>query len=152
MDDPLMSEPILTLRLRSKRDVVLARQRARQVAGLLGYDRPEQVQIATAAFDLAAAFLRQKGRGVFRFHASAGTLRMQTEPVIVLRMERPLPPGVLDMASGDVAWAAETLDDLTPLDVYEEMVQMNRELLQVVRQLAAYRQPLPDAALARPAA
>src|ERR1700731_1854904 len=104
-----MSEPILTLRLRRKRDVVLARQRARQVAGLLGYDRRQQVPIAAAAFDLAAAFLRQKGRGVLRFHASAGSLRVCTEPAITLRLERPLPPGVLDMASGDVVWAAEAL-------------------------------------------
>lgn len=147
-----MSEPILTLRLRSKRDVVLARQRARQVAALLGYDRPQQVQIAAATFELAAAFLRQKGRGGLRFHASAGSLRVCTEPVILLRLERPLPPGVLDMASGDVAWAAGTLDDLTPLDVYEEMVQLNRELVQALRELAAYRQPLADSAVARPAA
>jgi hypothetical protein len=151
MDDLRMSEPILTLRLRSKRDVLIARQRARQVAGLLGYDRPQQVQIAAATFDLAAAFLRQKGRGVLRFHASAGSLRVCTEPVM-LRLERPLPAGVLDMASGDVAWAAGTLDDLTPLDVYEEMVQLNRELVQALRELAAYRRPPVDSAVARPAA
>jgi hypothetical protein len=153
MDDLRMSEPILTLRLRTKRDVVLARQRARQVAGLLGFDRSQQVQIAAAIFDLAAAFLHQKGRGVLRFHASGGTLRVCTEPVVLLRLERPLPAGVLDMAAADVAWAAGALDDLTPLNVYEEMVQLNCELLHALRELTAYRQPpVNDDALVRPAA
>lgn len=136
-----MNEPILTLRLRGKRDVVIARQRARQVAGLLGYERRQQVEIAAAVFDLAAAYLRQKGHGVLRFHAGGGTFRVATEPVMLLRLERPLPAGVLDMASGDVAWAAGALDDLTPLDVYEELVQLNRELVQALRELAAYREP-----------
>jgi len=136
-----MSEPILTLSLRRKRDVLVARQRARQVAGLLGFDRGQQVHIAAAVFDLAAAFLRQRGRGVLRFHAEGGSFRVATEPVIALRLERPLPPGVLDMASGDVAWAAGALDDLTPLSVYEEMVQINRELVQALRELTAFQSP-----------
>jgi hypothetical protein len=143
-----MSEPILTLSLRRKRDVLIARQRTRQIAGLLGYDGRQQVQIAAAVFDLGVAFLRQRGRGVLRFHADGGSFRVATEPVIVLRLERPLPPGVLDMASGDVAWAAGALDDLTPLSVYEEMVQLNRELLQALRELGAYQNP----AVERPAA
>jgi hypothetical protein len=143
-----MSEPILTLSLRRKRDVLIARQRTRQIAGLLGYDRRPQDQLAAAVFDLGVTFLRQRGRGVLRFHADGGSFRVATEPVIVLRLERPLPPGVLDMASGDVAWAAGALDDLTPLSVYEEMVQLNRELLQALRELAAYQNP----AIERPAA
>lgn len=140
-DDSTMNEPILTLPLRRKRDVVAARQRARQVAGLLGYDRRTQVQIAAAVFDLAALFCRQNGKGVLRFHAQEGTFCVTTEPVVVLRLERPLPPGVLDMAGGDVAWAAGALDDMTPLDPFDEMVRLNRELLQALRELAAYQAP-----------
>lgn len=149
-----MNEPIFSLPLRRKRDVVAARQRARQIAGLLGYDRRQQVQIAAAVFDLAALFCRQNGKGVLRFHAADGAFRVSTEPVILLRLERPLPPGVLDMAGGDIAWAAGALDDMTPLDPFDEMVQLNRELLQTLRELAAHDPPAvgKDQPALRPAA
>ncbi|MEO7476235.1 MAG: hypothetical protein ABIY46_12965 [Gemmatimonadales bacterium] len=45
---PRMIPSILTTVLRYEQDVVLARQRARQVAKLLGFDRLEQTGIATA--------------------------------------------------------------------------------------------------------
>lgn len=136
-----MNDPILTLQLRRKRDVVAARQRARQIAGLLGYDRRQQVQIAAAVFDLAAVFCRNHGSGVLRFHAADGMFRVETEPVVRLRLERPLPAGVLDMAGGDVAWAAGALEDMMPLNAFDEMVQLNRELLQTLRDLASYQEP-----------
>src|SRR5690349_20514541 len=44
---------ILTINVRDERDVVLARQRARQVAGLLGFDSQDQTRIATAVSEIA---------------------------------------------------------------------------------------------------
>jgi signal transduction histidine kinase len=45
--------PLLTLELKYEHDVVLARQRARQIGGLLGFDVHEQTRIATAVSELA---------------------------------------------------------------------------------------------------
>ena len=45
--------PILTIRLRHERHVVHARQRARDIAALLGFDHQEQIRLATAASELA---------------------------------------------------------------------------------------------------
>jgi len=54
--------PIHTTELRTEHDVVLARQRARQVARLLGFDAQDQVRIATAVSEIARnAFQYAKG-------------------------------------------------------------------------------------------
>jgi signal transduction histidine kinase/CheY-like chemotaxis protein len=44
---------ILTLEIRFEHDVVLARQRARQIAGLLHFERQDQARIATAVSEIA---------------------------------------------------------------------------------------------------
>ena len=48
-----MITPLLQLPLRGDNDVVLARQRARQVAQLLGYDTQQQTRISTAVSEVA---------------------------------------------------------------------------------------------------
>ncbi|HWQ57063.1 MAG TPA: ATP-binding protein [Bryobacteraceae bacterium] len=45
--------PILSVLLRSEHDVVTARQRARDIAALLGFDRQDQTRIATAVSEIA---------------------------------------------------------------------------------------------------
>ena len=49
----LAAVPLLTLELKYEHDVVLARQRARQIGGMLGFDVHEQTRIATAVSELA---------------------------------------------------------------------------------------------------
>ena len=49
-----MADPaILTLEIRFEHDVVLARQRARQIAGLLHFEQQDQARIATAVSEIA---------------------------------------------------------------------------------------------------
>jgi signal transduction histidine kinase/CheY-like chemotaxis protein len=48
-----MTLPILTVAIRSEDDVVTARQRARQIAALLGFDRLDETRIATAVSEIA---------------------------------------------------------------------------------------------------
>jgi len=50
-----MSQRILTVALESDKDVVLVRQRARQVSNLLGFAKQDQVRIATAVSEVARA-------------------------------------------------------------------------------------------------
>lgn len=54
----MSSIPILTVSLEHERDVVLARQRSRQLATLLGFDIHEQTRIATAVSEIARNALR----------------------------------------------------------------------------------------------
>ncbi|WP_216841248.1 ATP-binding protein [Acidobacterium sp. S8] len=63
-----MSEfPIFTLRLRHERHVVYARQRAREIAGLLGFDHQEQIRLATATSELARNAYRYATGGAVDF-------------------------------------------------------------------------------------
>jgi len=67
-----MSAPLLGLSIREEQDVVAARQRARQIAGLLGFDATDQARIATAVSEIARnAFLYAGGgRIVFEVEGS----------------------------------------------------------------------------------
>src|SRR3954447_14931223 len=74
-----MKTSILTVEIRYEQDVVLSRQRARQIAGLLGFKPQYQVHIATAVSEIA--------RNAFRY-AGGGTLEfiVEKEPLPKLRM------------------------------------------------------------------
>ena len=50
---PESMSPLLTVAIRYEHDVVLARQRARQIAALLKFSLEEQTRIATAVSELA---------------------------------------------------------------------------------------------------
>ena len=73
--DPLR---LLTLEIRREHDVVLCRQRARQLAGALGFDTQEQTRIATAVSEIA--------RRAFE-HARGGRIEFAVETA-----NRPTPP------------------------------------------------------------
>lgn len=59
--------PLLTLDLRYEQDVVLARQRARQLGELLGFDAQEQTRLATAVSEVARNAFRYAGGGRVAF-------------------------------------------------------------------------------------
>jgi signal transduction histidine kinase len=62
-----MTAPLLNLRLRNERDVVAARQRSREIAGLVGFDAQEQTRIATAVSEIARNAFRYAGGGQIEF-------------------------------------------------------------------------------------
>lgn len=59
---------IHTVPLRTERDVVQARQRAREIAALLGFDNREQIRLATAASEMARNAFRYARNGKVQFH------------------------------------------------------------------------------------
>ena len=63
---------LLSIELRYEQDVVLTRQRARQVAGLLGFTAPEQTGIATAVSEIARNAFRYAGGGRVEFGLTDG--------------------------------------------------------------------------------
>jgi signal transduction histidine kinase len=70
------SEPprvdLLTLELRYEHDIVLARQRTRQIAELLGLEAQDQTRMATAVSELARNAFRYAGGGRVRFAVETG--------------------------------------------------------------------------------
>lgn len=58
---------LLTVRIQSEPDVVVARQRARQLAELLGFDRQDQVRLATATSEIARNAFQYAGGGRVEF-------------------------------------------------------------------------------------
>ncbi|HEX6231285.1 MAG TPA: ATP-binding protein, partial [Actinomycetota bacterium] len=59
--------PILTVKITSEPDVVLARQRARQLARLVGFDAQDQTRIATAVSEIARNAYVYAGGGHVEF-------------------------------------------------------------------------------------
>jgi signal transduction histidine kinase/ActR/RegA family two-component response regulator len=62
-----MSMRVLTVALRTEQDVVTARQRARQISGLLAFEPQDQVRIATAVSEIARNAFRYAGGGEVEF-------------------------------------------------------------------------------------
>ena len=64
-----MPLPILTIALRTETDVVQARQRARELAALLGFDNQDQIRLATATSEMARNAFRYARNGKVTFSA-----------------------------------------------------------------------------------
>lgn len=62
-----MNLPIITVRLAVEQDVVSARQRARSLASLLGFDSQDQTRIATAVSEIARNAVMYAGGGRVEF-------------------------------------------------------------------------------------
>lgn len=86
-----MNAPLLTVAIRSEHDVVLARQRARQIAALAGLDARRQTHMATAVSEIA--------RNAHQY-AMGGTLEFLIEsmprPMLLARV-RDRGPGIADL-------------------------------------------------------
>ena len=65
--DRVSSVPLLTLNLACEPDAVSARQRARQLANLLGFDRQDQIRLATATSEITRNALQYGGGGRVEF-------------------------------------------------------------------------------------
>lgn len=65
---------LLTIEVRHERDVVSARQRTRQIAGLLGFDPQDQVRLAIAVSEVARNAVQYGGGGRAEFLASGRSL------------------------------------------------------------------------------
>lgn len=86
-----MKIPLLTLEIRYEQDVVLSRQRARQIAELIGFEMQDQVRIATAVSEIV--------RNAFQY-ANGGRVEFLIEgknPQIFLISIRDRGPGIANL-------------------------------------------------------
>lgn len=76
---------LLTLVIRHDQDVVTARQRAGDIAGLLGFDSGEQTRIATAVSEIVRNAFRYAGAGQVEFLVNR---RAQPQTLIITVVDR----------------------------------------------------------------
>jgi hypothetical protein len=137
-----MTTPLYTLKLGSRRDIVLARQRARQIAGLLGFPPAEQTCIAAAVFEIARTAYEATGSSTLCFQADDGVFRVfpSRRPAGgCLRLEKSLPADAPALAREDLEWAVRELARFSRLNLFEEIRQQNQELLHAVHKLQTHR-------------
>ena len=87
-----MGKALLTVALQFEQDVVVARQRARQIAGLLGFDAQDQTRIATAVSEIARNAYRYAHGGKVEF-----SLEGESAPQVLLARVRDEGPGIADL-------------------------------------------------------
>ncbi len=129
-----MDDIILTLKVRGKRDVLKARQRVRQIAGLLGYEPLEQTWIAACAFAIARSGF-QSGRGTSLVIYLKGNLlgivlsgsNSQAPRHRPCVFSLPNNPTTLDRY--DLPWIIQQLNQITPVNLFEEFQQQNQEIM-----------------------
>ena len=68
-----MASPIITVAIRYEQDVVLARQRTRQIAKELGFDSQDQTRLATAVSELARNAFGYAGGGKVEYTVEGAT-------------------------------------------------------------------------------
>src|SRR5256885_16892828 len=83
---------ILSVAIKYEHDVVAARQRARQIAGLLGFDSQDQTRIATAVSEIARNAVGYGGGGRIDFSVEG-----QTRPQIFTIRVRDRGPGIAEL-------------------------------------------------------
>ena len=64
---------LLSVRIRHEHDIVGARQRARQIGGMLGLDAIEQTRVATAVSELARNAFQYAGAGTVEYSVEGPT-------------------------------------------------------------------------------
>jgi len=77
-----MSLALVKMVIENEQDIVFARQRARQIAVLLGFDNSTQVRIATAVSEIARNAFVYAGGGSITFHIEGKTIPQLLEIVV----------------------------------------------------------------------
>ena len=99
MAAPATALPLLTVQLRSEEDVVLARQRAREIADLLGFDGQDQTRFATTVSEVARNAYRYAGGGEVHFALEPAAPEATDGADMLVVHVRDHGPGIRDVAA-----------------------------------------------------
>ena len=86
------SYPLFSVPIESEEDVVLARQRARQVAEALSFESQDQIRIATAVSEIARNAFSYAGGGIIDFRVEGNST-----PQLLLIVVRDRGPGIANL-------------------------------------------------------
>ena len=89
-----MNGPVASLELRYERDIVMVRQRARQVAAMVGFDHQDQTRISTAVSEIARNAFSYGGGGIVEF-----SIEGRTPPQVLVIRVQDKGPGIADLQS-----------------------------------------------------
>jgi hypothetical protein len=148
---------LMTLLLKSKRDVLLARQRARQVAGLFHFELSDQACIAAGTFAVTTQALRIWKSVQFHIQTADKSLHIfckgspelfrtlprrkkqgnPASPESCMRLVKPLPVLAVEFTPEDLAWVVEQLNRQAHFNVFEEIQHQNQEMLALLHCLHA---------------
>ena len=153
--------PFLTLKLRGKRDAVLARQRARRAASLLCFDPHEQACVAAGAFVVACQALLLFGKARLCFQIENNQLHIfaqeavtepaqvppkrlaglfpEADPKALFRLTKPLPVQKHATEELDLAWLVKKVEETACAGLFEEVVKQNQEILALLHELRLYQ-------------
>jgi hypothetical protein len=138
------STPQWTFPLREKRDVLVVRQRARQVAHLLHFSPLDQACIAAGVFMIADQARRVFSASEICFGLEDRQLIVSARPTTespsqadasLLKLAKPLPAEAQKQSPEDLGWLIARINDQTPRDLYGELVRQNQEVLQLLHLL-----------------
>lgn len=90
--DPLPGKPVLSVGIEAERDVVTARQRARQVCAFLGFSQQDQTRISTAVSEIARNAYQYAGGGRLDF-----SIDLQARPQFLWLQVSDSGPGIRDV-------------------------------------------------------
>ena len=161
----MTTTPFLTLSLRGKKDVVLARQRARRVASLLCFDLHEQACIAAGTFVVACQALLVMGRARLCFRlenqqllvyaeeapapgeSAAATamgqrlagLLADTDSETLFRLAKPLPARDLPVDEVELGWLVQQVEKTACHGLFDEIVKQNQEVLALLHEVRLYQ-------------
>ena len=129
-----MKQFLLSVCVRGKKDLVLLRQRTRHLAALLGYEGTDQTILAATVFDLALQRHRRRPRATWNFWVADRRLRIAPDAWQIgpnLHIVKRLPENTI-LGDADIRWVIKEMGRLAPVQVFEEMQKLNRELLQAL--------------------
>ena len=136
------STPHWTFPLREKRDVLVVRQRARQVAHLLHFSPLDQACIAAGVFMIADQALRANSASEICFGLEDRQLTVSARPIAeerpskpdvsLMKLKKPLPVAAQKQSLEDLGWLIARINDQTPRDLYGELLRQNQDVLQLL--------------------
>lgn len=155
----MSASPFLTLRVRRRTEILRLRCLARRVAGLLRFEAHEQACIAAGSFLVACTAVERLGSVQVCFQLEQNQLHIFAQGIgdesdqpsaSPPRKQRPgpkqpqtdpLPRLIKDLPSEqalqetDVAWLAQSLTQMVPGALFDEIVHQNREILALLHEL-----------------
>jgi len=132
-------EPFLTLPVRSCRDLIHVRQRARQVASLLRFESHDRIAIAAGAFVVALEAKKVWRQASLCFAIADRHLRIfaravgpQTPASELVVLSKPLPRDERQLSGEDITWLIRQVQLLAPVGLSDELARQNLEVLELL--------------------
>lgn len=140
-------KPFWTLRVHEKRDVLVARQKARQIAHLLHFAPLDEACVAAGVFAIAAQAREQFEIADICFHLENNQLVVCAKPLgaalgaalvaagaveakaPLMKLAKALPDAAREFAVDELAFLIGRINDQAPVDLYGELSKQNQEIL-----------------------